>query len=107
MTVASPQICVLIPVFNHGLTLERVVQGAKQLFRVIAVNDGSTDSTGQILDRISGITIVTLQRNQGKGAALQAGFVKAVELGFTHAITLDADGQHPVAALPTFAEECR
>jgi glycosyltransferase involved in cell wall biosynthesis len=97
----------LIPVFNHALTLESVIDGAKRSFPVIVVNDGSTDATAQVLAAMSGITIVTLDRNQGKGAALRAGFARAIELDFTHAITLDADGQHPVAALSAFAEQCR
>jgi uncharacterized protein (DUF2062 family) len=54
-----------------------------------------------------GITCVTFPVNRGKGAALQAGFGKAADLGFTHAITLDADGQHSTDALPQFAEACR
>ena len=93
--------------FNHALTLKSIIDGAKQLFPVIVVNDGSTDATAQVLAGTSGIRVVTLDRNQGKGAALQAGFARAIELGFTHTITLDADGQHPVSALSAFADQCR
>jgi len=103
----SPRLCVLIPVYNHGLTIERVVRGARATFPVIVVNDGSTDETPARLAAETGITVVTLAANQGKGAALRAGFAKALELGFTHAITLDADGQHSTNALPQFAEACR
>lgn len=105
--MANPRIVVLIPVFNHALTLESIIDGAKRLFPVIVVDDGSTDATPQVLTGTSGITVVTLDLNQGKGAALRAGFARAVELGFTHTITLDADGQHPVDALSAFAEQCR
>jgi uncharacterized protein (DUF2062 family) len=104
---ASTRICVLIPVYNHGLTIQRVVRGARGFLPVIVVNDGSTDATPAILSAEAGITVVTLPLNQGKGAALQAGFAKAFELGFTHAITLDADGQHSTDALPQFADACR
>lgn len=103
----GPVICVVIPVFNHGLTVQWVVEGAKREFPVIVVDDGSTDQTPAILADEKDITMVTLPQNRGKAAALKAGFAKAGELGFTHAITMDADGQHPVSALPDFARACR
>jgi glycosyltransferase involved in cell wall biosynthesis len=99
----APRICVIVPVYNHGLTVGRVVSEAKSLFPVIAVDDGSTDDTPAALAAESGVTVVTLPLNRGKGGALRAGFARARELGFTHAITIDADGQHPTAALPEFA----
>jgi uncharacterized protein (DUF2062 family) len=103
----EPAICVVIPVFNHGLTVGRIVREAKEYFPVIVVNDGSTDDTGKILAGESGVTIIALPRNQGKGAALRAGFARAEECGFTHAITMDADGQHATRELPLFAAASR
>ncbi len=103
MNPASPRLCVLVPVYNHSRTIAAVVRGAKQQFPVIVVNDGSTDDTPAILALERGITLVTLPENQGKAAALRTGFAKAQALGFTHAITIDADGQHPVEALADFA----
>ena len=102
-----PRICVVIPVFNHGLTVQRVVRGAKEMFPVIAVNDGSTDGTPAVLAGEGGITVVTLPQNRGKGTALRAGFDRAAEMGFTHAITIDADGQHATKELELFAAACR
>src|SRR5208282_846222 len=95
----EPNICIVIPVFNHGLTVGRVVREAKDYFPVIVVNDGCTDDTGRILAAETGITVVTLPRNQGKGAALRAGFATAEKRGFSHAITIDADGQHATGEL--------
>jgi len=103
----APNICVLIPVYNHGLTVGAVVRGARAEFPVIVVNDGSTDSTSAVLAAEPGIIRVDLPVNQGKAEALKAGFAKALELGYTHAITMDADGQHPVSALAGFAQSCR
>ena len=103
----DPRICVVIPVYNHALTLAQVIAGARAFLPVIVVNDGSTDGTAAVLAKESGIAIVTLPENQGKGAALKAGFARAQELGYTHAITLDADGQHPTPTIPAFAEACR
>jgi uncharacterized protein (DUF2062 family) len=103
----APRICVVIPVYNHGLTVQSVVRGAKAALPVIVVNDGSTDATPAVLAAERGVTVVTLPRNQGKAAALRAGFAQAEELGFTHAITIDADGQHSTSALADFAAACR
>ena len=102
-----PRICVVIPVFNHGLTVQRVVRGAKEMYPVIVVNDGSTDDTPAVLAGEGGITVVTLPQNRGKGTALRAGFDRAAEMGFTHAITIDADGQHATKELELFATACR
>ena len=98
----APRICVVIPVFNHGLTVRAVVRGARAVLPVIVADDGSTDLTPALLAAESDVTVVTLPHNQGKAAALRAGFTKAEELGFTHAITIDADGQHSTSALPDF-----
>jgi uncharacterized protein (DUF2062 family) len=104
---AAPNICIVIPVFNHALTVGRVAREAKDYFPVIVVNDGSTDDTGKILTAETDIRVLTLPRNRGKGAALRAGFAAAEDLGFTHAITVDADGQHATAELPRFAAASR
>jgi len=98
--------CVVVPVYNHGLTVTEVVRGAAQCFPVIAVDDGSTDNTPAALSALAGelsVEILTLPANQGKAGALTAAFKKAAESGYTHAITVDADGQHPIAAIPLLA----
>jgi glycosyltransferase involved in cell wall biosynthesis len=104
---APPHIAVVIPVFNHALTVGRVVRESRAVLPVIVVNDGSTDRTPAILAEEEDIVLLTLQGNQGKAAALREGLTKAMELGFSHVITLDADGQHPTAALPEFAAACQ
>lgn len=71
---------------------------------VIVVNDGSTDNTASILADQKGITLITFPKNRGKGAALKAGFAKALDLGYDHAITLDSDSQHKASDLPAFLE---
>jgi len=97
----------VVPVFNHGRTVQQVVREAKSRFPVIVVNDGSTDETPNLLAAETGITVVTFPSNRGKATALGAGFDRARELGFTHAITIDADGQHSTAELDVFAAACR
>jgi uncharacterized protein (DUF2062 family) len=107
VSVTLPRICVVIPVYNHGLTVQRVVRGAKARLPVIVVNDGSTDDTAKVLAAEAAITVVALPRNQGKAAALRAGFEQAGQMGFTHVITIDADGQHSTDALPDFVAACQ
>jgi uncharacterized protein (DUF2062 family) len=90
--------CVIIPCFNHAATLAAVARAAQAHCPVFVVDDGSTVP----LPDLPGCTTVRLQRNAGKGAALRAGFKRGTELGFTHAITMDADGQHFAEDLPKF-----
>jgi uncharacterized protein (DUF2062 family) len=90
--------CVVIPCFNHPTTVAAVARSARFSCPVIVVDDGST----QPLPELPDCDLIRLGGNFGKGAALRAGFRRAVELGFTHAITMDADGQHFAEDLPKF-----
>ncbi len=106
MQMERKRFCVVVPVFNHGLTVAKVVGGAACFFPVIVVNDGSTDGTTEALRHFDGderVRVLELPVNLGKAGALKAAFGLAMELGFTHAISLDADGQHPVEAVPMLA----
>ena len=101
-------ICAIIPTFNNGKTIEKVVRDTLvQCDDVIVVNDGCTDGTAQILDKIDGITLVSYPQNRGKGYALKQGFRKALEMGFAYAITLDGDGQHFPEDIPLFLQANR
>ena len=94
-------VCVIIPTYNNAGTVADVVLRAKaECDDVIVVNDGSDDGTAALLESIEGITVVTLARNSGKGAALRAGFMEALSKGFAYAVTLDADGQHYPEDIP-------
>jgi len=101
------RLCVVIPVYNHGGTLRDVVRAARAHFPVIVVDDGSTDGAGGLPEAEPGVEAVRLPENRGKGAALRAGFDRAAALGFTHAITMDADGQHEAGDLPALAAASR
>ena len=85
----------MIPTYNNAGTIADVVRRAlAYCLDVIVVCDGCTDDTLEVLRGIEGITIVSYEKNAGKGTALKRGFRKALEMGFAYAITLDADGQH-------------
>lgn len=96
-------ICVVIPTYNNATTIQQVINDVlKYIPDIIVVNDGSTDNTAEILEDIDKIDVVTLHKNQGKGRALVAGFREAKKRGFSHAITIDADGQHYPDDIPLF-----
>ncbi|GLO61997.1 acyltransferase [Vibrio sp. MACH09] len=96
--------CFLIPCYNHGDTVAKVTQSLKAFsYPIILVNDGSDQYTSSALNELAkqdDIHLVTLRKNQGKGGAVIAGIHHANSLNFTHAIQIDADGQHDVNALP-------
>ncbi|NLL12105.1 MAG: DUF2062 domain-containing protein [Fibrobacter sp.] len=88
-------IAIIIPVCNNAETISDVISSVKRYKEpIIVIDDGSTDGTGDILCNTDGIQLIQFDRNRGKGAALKAGFHLATKSGFTHAITVDADGQH-------------
>ena len=98
-------ICVIIPTYNNEQTIGRVVSDTLNYCEdVIVVNDGCTDDTAAILEKIEGITVVTYSQNRGKGYALKRGFRKALDMGFAYAITLDGDGQHFPEDIALFLE---
>lgn len=100
------KICVIIPTYNNATTVMRVIEDVEKYCRsIIVVNDGSTDQTAAILQSCPlPIEVVSYSKNRGKGYALVTGFRKAMALGYTHAITIDADGQHFADDIPCFLE---
>lgn len=101
--------CILIPTFDNGATVGDVVRRAQGTgLPVLVIDDGSRDGTREVLAAIQGLVVERFPANRGKGAALRRGFELAAASGFTHAITLDSDGQHfpeDVPALLTAARE--
>lgn len=101
--------CVILPTYNNHRTVARVAEGVlRYTENLIVVNDGATDDTAEILDGFGDRIIrVSYTPNQGKGYALRSGFQKALELGFSHAITIDSDGQHFPEDIPKFLQAHR
>ena len=106
MTEQTHNFCILVPTFNNAGTVRDVVRKCQQHAPVIVVNDGCTDDIHSALAGLE-ITIVEHKKNRGKGVALRSGFKKAVEMGFTHAVSIDADGQHYPAQIPAMMQESR
>ena len=104
---ASATHLVLIPSFNPGPRVVETVRQARAVWTPVwVVVDGSTDGTDVLLRRLAdddaGLRLIVLPRNQGKGAAVLAGIAQAAAAGFTHALTMDSDGQHPAGLIPEF-----
>ncbi|MFN0129296.1 MAG: glycosyltransferase family 2 protein [Verrucomicrobiales bacterium] len=107
MASPDPHRLVLIPSYNTGpRVLETVRRALTRWEPVWVVVDGSTDGTTELLQaeaaREPHLHVFVLPRNSGKGAALLHGLQEARRLGFTHALAMDADGQHPAESILDF-----
>lgn len=108
MTTFRP--CFLIPCYNHGKTVPAVVNSLMAFgYPILIVDDGSQADTKQILADVladhNNVTLITFAENQGKGTAVIAGIEAAYQQSFSHAIQIDADGQHDLEALPKLIQE--
>ncbi|WP_215262149.1 glycosyltransferase family 2 protein, partial [Escherichia coli] len=97
--------CVLIPCYNHGAMMPGVLARLKPFnLPCIVVDDGSDAATQQQLDNLvaeqPGVTLIRLAENTGKGAAVMRGLQAAADAGFSHAVQVDADGQHAIEDIP-------
>ena len=107
MTPASLSHLVLIPSYNPGSrVIDTVLAARRQWNPVWIVVDGSTDdSPGQLQAMAAtddGLHVIVLPENRGKGAAVLEGITRAAAAGYTHALTMDSDGQHPADLIPAF-----
>lgn len=105
MTSASH--LVLLPSYNTGPRLRAVVEEVLAHWQpVLVVLDGCTDDSVATMTELActepALSVMVLPTNQGKGAAVLAGAAEALRRGFTHALVMDADGQHPAASIAEF-----
>ncbi|CAA0115413.1 Undecaprenyl-phosphate mannosyltransferase [BD1-7 clade bacterium] len=110
--MTEPTICVVIPVYNHehaiGITVNRILE---RDLTVILVDDGSEPGCAKVLrtlaDEHADVILEVHPQNRGKGGAVKTGLTIAEKRGFTHALQVDADGQHDTADIPRFIDACR
>ncbi|MEP6547067.1 MAG: glycosyltransferase family 2 protein [Gammaproteobacteria bacterium] len=100
---------VLIPSYNPGPKVFATVQDALGVWAPVwVVIDGSTDESAQQLSAMAasepGLRVFVLPKNRGKGAAVLFGLLQAQASGFTHVLTMDSDGQHPVERIQAFMQ---
>jgi len=104
---ASTTHLLLIPSYNTGPKVFETVRAARAHWNPVwVVTDGSTDGTPAVLREMvaadPGLQLIALPANGGKGAAVLHGLNAARAAGFTHALTMDSDGQHPAELIPAF-----
>jgi glycosyltransferase involved in cell wall biosynthesis len=103
--------CVVIPVYNHERAICAVVQGVlEQKLPCILVDDGSAPVCAYVLDELAAaapgrITLLRHVQNRGKGGAVLTAIRYAARAGFSHAVQIDADGQHRVGDIRRFLEQ--
>lgn len=98
----TPRYIIVIPVYNHPKTIIQVIRSCllHSEFPILVVDDGSYPSvkdligSTELVGRLDRVHLYRHEINKGKGAALQSAFKWVIKNNFTHAITLDADGQH-------------
>jgi glycosyltransferase involved in cell wall biosynthesis len=104
--------CIIIPVYNHEAAITKVLANLKPLgIPTFLINDGSSAQCSQVLSdcakqEFEWLTLINRTENGGKGSAVLDGFKAALSLGFSHAIQIDADGQHDLNAIPAFLAAC-
>jgi glycosyltransferase involved in cell wall biosynthesis len=108
----SLYVCAVVPVFNHAAKLAATLDGvARAGLPCLVVDDGSDDADAagiaRIVATVPSATLLRLARNGGKGAAVKFGLRRAAEAGYTHALQIDADGQHDVADIERFIATAR
>jgi glycosyltransferase involved in cell wall biosynthesis len=105
------EVAVVVPVYNHGAGAQRVVARVReQDLYCIVVDDGSDAAHAALLDALvpdAGISLLRLPSNQGKGAAVMAGLRAAAARGHSHAVQIDADGQHDAGQIGAFIAAAR
>jgi glycosyltransferase involved in cell wall biosynthesis len=106
---ASSTHVLLIPSYNTGPKVYETVRAARAHWSPVwVVTDGSTDGTPEGLRQLAandpGLRVIDLPENGGKGTAVLRGLEAARDAGFTHALTMDSDGQHPADLIPAFMQ---
>ena len=109
MTASEYRPCVVVPVYNHPEGIAEVcARLASHRIPCLLVDDGSGEPCRSVLDELQAthdwVSLIRFPDNRGKGAAVSSGLLQAKEQGYTHALQVDADGQHDLADLPRFIQ---
>lgn len=104
--------CVVIPVYNHEQPLPKIIERLAAFeLSCLLIDDGSRESCAEVIrdlaERYSWVQALRLESNCGKGGAVKAGMLLAQSQGFSHAVQIDADGQHDLNDLEKFLAAAR
>ena len=105
--------CIIIPIYNHQFWITELLQQLQPWgIPCIIIDDGSEPECHKLLTSLvqtykQWVHLHRLESNQGKGAALKVGFMKVHEFGFSHAVQIDADGQHCASNIPALIQEAK
>ena len=103
--------CAVIPVYNHERPLPGVVSELRRAdLPCVLIDDGSSASCAAVMDDLAqqpGVHLLRLPSNLGKGGAVMAGLREAARLGYSHALQVDADGQHDLSRIDDFLDTAR
>lgn len=105
--VVKPRVLVIVPAYNEEATITTVLSNLRREvpdYDVVVVDDGSTDKTAERVQQFADIRLIQMPFNVGIGAAMQTGFLYAVRQGYDIVVQCDADGQHPVEAIPRLVQ---
>lgn len=99
--------CAIVPVYNHPDTIAKTLKAIGEYnLDMLVVDDGSEPHCQQVLENIAqqipAVRLLRLTQNLGKGGAVKAGIKKALQLGYSHGLQIDADGQHAPEDIPRF-----
>lgn len=108
--MAEFRCCAIVPVYDNPATIVTVVRDLRQLLPVLVIDDGSCVPVAGLLadaGELTGVNVHRRSENGGKGAAVKDGLRLARDLGHTHALQIDADGQHDLTDVPRFIAAAR
>ncbi|MCD8481665.1 MAG: glycosyltransferase family 2 protein [Verrucomicrobia bacterium] len=113
--MADPKTVVVIPSYNSGSLLATTVKAVLDQCQqsILVAIDGSTDGSDQILrdsldaEHTARVTLLCSKTNEGKGAAVLRAALYAFQMGYSHILCMDADGQHPAERIPVFIKTSR
>lgn len=102
------RVCAVVPFFNEEQFIGSVISKTQSYVDfIVAVNDGSTDNSYNQIKDIKNLEVITLDRNYGKGFALQKGFEYCLDREFDIVVTLDADNQHDPKFIPELLDKLK
>lgn len=105
LIIDEQKILVVVPTYNNAGTIVSVIEQVRQYSdHILVVNDGSTDTTAEIIRSLN-VEQISYSKNRGKGYAIRRSFEYAKQNGYNYVLTIDSDGQHYASDIANFTRE--